>query len=350
MKVLLLQEMSGVHTELKLGLNENKVQANIATLGDYFKKYKTDVSLGRSGGGYFGALNRMVTQLGSIPRIKKFDIIQSISPSPYISFLDNFIDDYLTKDRKKVFVAAGSDPIYLNFVRELDYYPPHIHFDRWTDEERQIQYKKFVKKLHNSYNKIVPVCWEYKFAMQKAGLNPEGVIPFPIDVVKNVPTKKSNNKIKVFHPLNRIDLNYDFKGTLLIQKAFENLEKKYPDVEFISKGNMSHEEYNNYTDEVDIIVDQCYSYSYGMSAAYGLAKGKVVLSGLEEVTKEEAHYAECPIINIKPNVSSIEEELDQLLQNRERIFLLSGESRSFAEKYHDSTKVAKKYIELYQSI
>lgn len=350
MKVLLLQEMSGVHTDLREGLRNNNVQADVATLGDYFKKYETDVSLGNSGTGYNNAFNRILTQIGQIPRITSYDIIQSISPSPYTAFLDKLIDDVILKNKKKVFIAAGSDPVYLNFVRDLEYYPPHIHFDRWTDGERQIHYQKFIKKLKNSYNKIVPVCWEYKYAMQKAGLNPEDVIPFPIDINKNIPVKKSNEKIKVFHPLNRIDLNYDFKGTLIIQKAFENLRKKYPDVEFISKGNLSHKEYNEFTNDVDIIVDQCYSYSYGMSSAYGLAKGKVVLSGLEDITKEELHYAECPIINIKPILSFIEEELDQLLQQREIITQLSEESRSFAEKYHDSKKVAKKYIELYQSI
>lgn len=350
MNILLLQEMSGVHTELKKGLSENGIQAHIATLGDFFKKYESDLYMGNPDKGYENAIGRAWQQLKNIQKFQKYDIIQSISPSPYISFLDSLIDDHLTKNNKKVFIAAGSDPVYLNFVRELDYFPPHIHFDRWSDEERQIHYKKFIKKLKNSYNKIVPVCWEYKYAMQKAGLNPESVIPFPIDVKKNISVKKNNQKIRVFHPLNRIDLNYDFKGTLIIQKAFENLQKKFPHVEFISKGNMSHKEYNEFTDDVDIIVDQCNSYSYGMSAAYGLAKGKVVLSGLEEITKEEAHYAECPIINIKPNVAHIEEELEKLLQQPTLILQVSQESRSFAEKYHDSTKVAQKYLELYQSI
>lgn len=342
--------MSGVHTELKKGLSNNGTSAHVATLGDSYRKYESDVYMGNPGRGYINALRRVFQQIKNIQKFQNYDIIQSISPSPYISVLDNLIDDYLTKNNKKVFMAAGSDPVYLKFVRELDYFPPHIHFDRWTDEERNIHYNKFIKKLKNSYNKIVPVCWEYKYAMQKAGLNPEGVIPFPIDIVKNIPTKNRNKKIKVFHPLNRTDLNYDFKGTLIIQKAFENLQKKFPDVVFISKGNMSHKEYNEFTDDVDIIVDQCNSYSYGMSSAYGLAKGKVVLSGLEDITKEETHYAECPIINIKPNVAHIEEELEKLLIQRSLISQLSEESRSFAEKYHDSAKVAQKYLELYQSI
>jgi len=40
MKVLLLHEMSGVHTELKKGLLAIGVEAQIATFGDGWKSYK----------------------------------------------------------------------------------------------------------------------------------------------------------------------------------------------------------------------------------------------------------------------------------------------------------------------
>ena len=350
MKVLLLQEMSGVHTELKSGLRNLGCDADIATLGDFFKKYSTDVNLGTAGVSYFSALNRIITQISKIPTILSYDIIQSISPAPYTSFLDNIIDNRLTKSKKKVFIAAGSDPVYLQFVRDLDYFPPHIHFDRWSDEERDIQYQTFVNKLSNSYNRIIPVCWEYKYAMQKAGLKPEKVVPFPVNLQSNVPTKKTGTRLMVFHPLNRKDLRYDFKGTLLIQEAFVILGEKFPEVDFICMGNLTHQEYSAFTDGADIIVDQCYSYSYGMSAAYGLAKGKVVLSGLEEIVKEEEHYAQCPVINIRPDVDMIVAEIEKLLLDRKKLKYISEKSRSFAEKFHDSNLVAEKYLEIYQSL
>lgn len=350
MKVLLLQEMSGVHTELKVGLRNLGCEADIATLGDFFKKYGTDLSLGKAGSGYGNALNRIITQTAKISSILSYDVIQSISPSPYTAFLDNLIDDRITKNKKKIFIAAGSDPVYLQFVRELNYFPPHIHFDRWSDQQRTEQYEKFVKKLANSYDKIIPVCWEYKYAMKRAGLQPTDVIPFPVDIKKNRPTKKNGAKMMVFHPLNRANLKYDFKGTLIIQLAFSILKEKFSDVEFICKGNLSHKEYSDFTDGADIIVDQCYSYSYGMSAAYGLAKGKVVLSGLEEIVKEEAHYAECPIININPNVEMIVNEIELLLTNRNKLKIIGEKSREFAEKFHDSTKVALIYKNIYETL
>ena len=41
-------------------------------------------------------------------------------------------------------------------------------------------------------------------------------------------------------------------------------------------------EYLKIMQEANIIIDQCYSYGYGMNAIEALAMGKVVLSGNEE--------------------------------------------------------------------
>ncbi|MET3730532.1 hypothetical protein [Moheibacter stercoris] len=351
MKVLLLQEMSGVHTELRNGLREIGIDADIATLGDGFKNYDTDIFLGNSNPNIIGAFNRVYHQFKTIKKILDFDIIQSISPSPYVSYLDNLIDDILTKNKKKIYIAAGSDPVYLNYVRNLDYFPPHVHFDRWNDHERFKQFEQFKQKLNNSYNRIIPVCWEYKYAMNMAGLKTEDIIPFPINTDKYVPTKRNNRKLRVFHPLNRNNLKYDFKGTLIIQKAFSILEKKFPNVEFIVKGNMNHKEYDHFTNDVDIIVDQCYSYSYGMSAAYGLSKGKVVLSGLEDIVKNDnIHYQECPIINITPSEEIIVDKIERFLEDENYLNDISIRSRSFAEKYHDKNIVAMKYEQIYKTL
>lgn len=348
MKVLLLHEMSGVHTELKKALRELGVHADIATLGDFFKKYSTDVYLGPPDPTVKGNFLRAFNQMMLIPKLREYDIVQLISPNPFYKLIQPLLEKIVYHNKKIVYIAAGSDAIYLNYVRELEYFPPHIHFDRWSENERLKHFEKLKSKLSKNCSHIVPLCWEYKEFMRKAGLNPENIIPFPIDITKNIPTKKSNSKIVVFHPLNRIDLNYDFKGTLKIKEVFEKLQTKYPDVEFVTKGNMSHKEYDLFTNNVDIIVDQCNSYSYGMSAAYGLAKGKVVLSSLHQRARNEEFYKDCPVITIKPEIDFIEYELEKLLQDRKSITEISEKSRAFAEEHHDSLKVAQKYLELYK--
>lgn len=343
MKILLLQEMSGVHTELKKGLLKNGVHAEIATLGQHFRKYKTDIYLGNEKNDKLNSLKRAANQILNIPKLRSFDVIQTISPNPFHKAVGEILENLIYgKNKKLIYVAAGSDEIYRNRVRELDYWPQH------TEYGSVVGYEKLQKKLEK-FSAIIPVCWEYKFAMKQAGFKPKEIIPFPIDVFSQKYTKFNQDKlIKVFHPLNRTNWQgQDFKGTGLIVKAFAELEEKYRGkVEFIAKGGMTSIEYDKFTDEVDIIVDQASSYSYGMSAAYGLAKGKVVLSGLEEIVKE-GHFKDAPVINIKPNVEHIKNEIENLLDNRRSIRELSEKSRCFAEKYHDSEKVALQYLKYY---
>ncbi len=339
MKVLLIQEMSGVHKELKKGLMRLGVETQIAAQDYGFRKYISDINLGSVSGGLISHLERVFYQIMLSKNFKKYDVVQTISPNPFYTPIDAMINRILIKsDCKSIYLAAGSDAIYRKHVRELSYYPPHD----WFDNSKR--YKSLKNKLEE-FDSIVPVCWEYKYGMERAGLSPKPIIPFPIDIDEFSPvSRKGRRKIRFFHPLNRSNFKYDFKGTLIIQKAFKELENKYSDVaEFICKGGMTHQEYDLFTDDIDVIVDQVYSYSYGMSAALGLAKGKVVISGLEVVEAAE-HFKSCPVINVKPDVYELISKIENIILNSVLLKDLQYESRVFAENYHCSVKVAEKYI------
>lgn len=341
MKVLLLHEMSGVHTELKKGLKDIGVEAHIATYGDGFKRFKSDINLGSISGTLLSHVNRVKNQILLSKKLDQYDIVQSISPSPFYSPISRPLEAMLFRaDCKKIYIAAGSDPIYRKHVQKLSYYPPHDWFD---NQKRYNVFNKVIKQ----YDNIVPVCWEYKYCMEEAGLHPEPIMPFPIDLKQFQPSKKSrSNKIVFFHPLNRTNLNYDFKGTLIIQEAFKILQKRYSDVaHFICKGNMSYHEYDDFTNNVDVIVDQLYSYSYGMSAALALAKGKIVMSGLEDIARSsDAHYTQCPVININPNVLDVVQKIESIIDDFHNIDNIKMASRDFAEAYHCSKKVAESFV------
>ncbi|KLJ00733.1 hypothetical protein WQ56_08020 [Luteimonas sp. FCS-9] len=98
---------------------------------------------------------------------------------------------------------------------------------------------------------------------------------------------------------------------------------------------------------MDIIVDQAYSYSYGMSAAYALAKGKIVLSGMESEARANGIYCDCPVINIRPNVQDIADKIASVIESRSKLGILSDASRDFAERFHDHKEVARQYAEIY---
>jgi hypothetical protein len=346
MRVLLLHEMSGVHTELKDGLQKIGVDAKIATYGDGWKRFGSDFDIGSARNTLASNFERLLKQTSFIQEFKNFDVIQTISPNPFYRPIGALLERLaFSGNRKTIYVAAGSDAIYRKHVKDLEYFPPHDWFENSSKVDR-------LKSMLSHFDAIVPVCWEYKHCMQKAGLKTTNLMPFPINIDnKRVGKLGGFGKIKFFHPLNRDDyMRFDFKGTKIIMQAFSELSEKYKDVaEFSCSGGMSHDKYDALTDQMDVIVDQAYSFTYGMSAAYGLAKGKIVLSGLEQAAKDCDFYRNCPIINIKPNVEDIKDKIEYVLRNRDRLVEFSEESRSFAEKYHAHTNVAKQFLEIYCS-
>lgn len=336
--------MSGVHTELKNAFLSLGVEAHIATHGDGWKRYPSDLNLGSIQPGLMSHLDRLTRQISLIDEIRKYDVIQLISPNPFYRPISRFLESIIFEgDSKCIYIAAGSDAIYRKHTRDLEYYPPH----NWSENHDYDRLKHMLTK----FDRVVPVCWEYEYCMRQADIHTEKIIPFPVNLEKTHPHRLAGNKkLKIFHPLNRNNLAYDFKGTLIIREAFERLEKEYGKyADFICAGGMTYTEYADFTRDVDIIVDQAFSYSYGMSAAYGLANGRVVLSGLESVARS-GHYASCPIINIKPNVDDIFNKIEILIRDKEKIRRIGEESRFFAETFHCSKKVALQYLHLYQAV
>lgn len=344
MRVLLLHEMSGVHTELRQGLRSLGVDARIATFGDGFKNYRSDINLGPAGSGPLASAGKLVRQILGARSYRGFDVIQTISPNPFFSPVARGLEHYVFGDKSRCwYVAAGSDAIYRRYVRTLKYHPPHD----WFEDDHAVAR---LQRLLTGFSGIVPVCWEYRFAMQSVGLPVGDVQPFPIDLGRHVPRGlRKTGKLKFFHPLNRSDLRYDFKGTKLITEAFARLRDRYSDqAEFISAGGLDHVAYDQLTQEMDVIVDQTYSYSYGMSAAYGLAKGKVVLSGMESDARAHGFYRDCPVVNIQPRVDDIVEKIERLILDRPGLVALGERSRAFAEQHHDHVRVAQNYLQMYQ--
>lgn len=342
MKVLLLHEMSGVHTALRQGLRALGVDARIATFGDGFKRYPTDINLGTTASGLLAATDKTLRQLALAPTLRHFDVLQTISPNPFFRPISPLLERYLFRDGgRSVYVAAGSDAIYRRHVLELDYQPPH----RWFDSPDEVAR---LARMLSTFSDVVPVCWEYRYAMERAGIPVRPVVPFPIDLAAHAcrPLGRSG-KIKVFHPLNRTDLAYDFKGTRIIQAAFERLEARYGDVaEFTCAGGIDHVAYDAFTDSVDVIVDQTSTYSYGMSAALGMAKGKAVLSGMEDRARV-GFYRDCPVVNLLPDEDDVFRKIEALVTNL-RLLRETGErSRAFAERYHDHRQVAQAYLDIY---
>jgi glycosyltransferase involved in cell wall biosynthesis len=168
-------------------------------------------------------------------------------------------------------------------------------------------------------------------------------IPLPIESADLIPSNIIRSKIVIFH-----GLNTSMKGSEFIIEALETIKSKYPDkVEVILDGKMPLNEYLELISRTNIVVDQCYGYSYGMNALYSMAMGKVVLSGNEPECEIEFGVKNIPIVNILPNAKDIEEKIEHLINNQSLIDDYSKRSIEFVNNFHNITVVAQQYIDIF---
>ena len=93
-----------------------------------------------------------------------------------------------------------------------------------------------------------------------------------------------------------------------------------------------------------ILIDQCRTYSYGINALYGLAFGKIVLTGWKWGDCEFFNGFSPPVIPIEPSVISVYEGLEYA-----RLTFRNGDhnpvtNSSFYDKFHSPVAVASKFV------
>jgi len=356
MKILLIGEFSGLHNNLKNGLLELGHEVVLASTGDGWKRFPSDVNwLPKRFKGRLGYLESLFYQYILSKKLKNFDVVQFISP--YLIFEKKFgIDqicyrNLMKNNKKSFFVVAGGDPIvwqywlkkkdniYSNYITQTNKYDFNLKFVKLFLSKKE---NKKTKKLVKKSNGIIPIMYEYAQPYRNFS-NLCDTIPIPIDLKKtSFHENVVKEKIIVFHGLNRRGA----KGTKYIEKAFEVLNEKYPnDFELIIDGNMDHATYRKFIEKVNVIIDQTNTYSLGISGLDAMAQGKVTLGGSEIKGQNELNYEDCPAINIKPDHKDIIQKIEDLINRKEEFSNIGKKSRDFIEKHHSHIIVAKKYLD-----
>lgn len=356
MKILLVGEYSGVHKNLKDGLSELGHKVICASSGDGFKKIENDINWNPKHSGFLGKIERDIKVFSSLSKLKDFDIIQFISPKICTrKFGVNALvfSRLINQNKKSFLIGAGcNDPFTASFLkykfrkrqlfREIS---RAGHGKLWCQTPGG---KAFTLKLFNNINGYIPLMYEYAQGLRDAGyekLLP--TIPMPINL-KNIEFRENEPKDKIvfFHGLTRENV----KGTPLIREALNNLKSKYPnDVSVMISGNMPLNDYLELIKNVNVVIDQAYSASYGMNVVYSLTTGKVVVGGGERECLQEFQLKESPIIPIEPSVQDIELKLTNLLETRNRIPEIGWQSRQYVEKVHNYTIIARRFLSVWRN-
>ncbi|MEG0408982.1 MAG: glycosyltransferase family 1 protein [Bacilli bacterium] len=381
MKILLIGEYSGVHTNLKKILLNNGHSVYLIHDGDSYKKFDSNdfsikynriISKNKIINTFFSifylildliglkGLLQSLKYLGEIRELKDFDIVQIINTKPFSQFgtwANYLLLKQVFKNNKKVYLCVLGDDF--TWVKScLEKKPPYSMFDNFKlknikDFIYSLTYVYgFGAKLIDQYvlknvEEVIPGLYDYYFAYNAMGRNCSEVIPIAYEG-----TYKKNKEIK--YPI-RIFHGWQIgkelrKGNVIFDNAIKKLIKKYPDfIEYNVVQNVVYDEYIKLFDNSDIVVDQCYSLDKGVNALIGMSNGKVVFSGCDKLTKEYySNGIENCLINAEPNEDKIFQQLEALILNKERIIQIQENARAYMENYHSYNYVYRQYCKIWK--
>lgn len=251
---------------------------------------------------------------------------------------------YVTKPNAKVFLSAcGGDSVYYKFATtdkriSTTFNVKNSYVTKRVKQSEDLVYP-FVKG-------IIPMSYQYAqaYRMYAKHLNVLPTIHLPFDM-STIPEREKyleDGKVVIFNAALRPK-----KGTSFINEALEIINQKYADRITIKNVRLPYEEYLKFLPTVDLFIDLCVDYDYGMSAISAMAAGCVVFSGNTPETQRELGHYDIPVVGVSPNVQNIVENLEKYILNPGLIESVGRESRDYAQKYHNCRTIAESYLEAF---
>lgn len=351
MKVLLIGEFSGFHINLKRGLQELGVECTLAANGDSWKKIDgADFELYSepTDGVISKSYHKLLEAYLNRKKLYGYDIVQIIDPRVFHSYITIPIFKAIRENNKKVFVSVPGDcfseyEAYKAGKFKYSIFDDNPSLSRIYDcsTKSSLRLKKQEDYIYDNVDGIIPILYEYAVGVRNRW-NTKETIPMPFDCSQiEYQPNIVHNKIVIFHGI----IREVTKGSKYIREALKIIEDRYPnDVEVIIDGKMPLTDYLKFLRRVNILVDQCKEQGYSMNALYGMAEGKIVMSGASPDSVKELGVKDCPVVHIEPNVNQIVQQLEYIISQKENFINLGAKSRSFVEEYHDCRKIAQKYI------
>ncbi len=354
MKILLLGEFSGLHTNLQSGLREIGHDVTLISTSDSYKKITGDVVLKQAFKNKYLKYIWSFLQFWSLLfSIKKYDVVQLISydflKMPYF-FKIQYIKILKKRNKYVVINKAGLDAYGISVLLGNLRYSP---FQNELKEEvydgtcKQLGYKQLIKskKIAMLFSGIITNMYEYHLPYYKFN-NYLGYAPLPLLTEEKNTENTINGKIIILYGVLRKVL----KGHTYIMQAIKKVEENYSNlVEIQIVEKLSLEDYKKTLKNCNILIDQACCYSYGMNALYAGSMAKVVLTG-NEPEAEKFFETKTPFINILPNAEDIYNKIEYLILNPKKIKLIGNDTRIYVKDFHCHKKVAKEYITLYEKL
>ena len=363
MKILLLGEYSNVHWTLALGLSSLGHEVCVISNGDFWKDYPRDIDVTRIPG-KIGGIRLMLKLWSLLPKMRGYDVVQLINPIFFELKAERlfWFYRYLRKHNKKIFLGGfGMDWYWVNtctYDKPLRYSDFNFGNVTRTDAEAKYYQQDWLGTSKEQLNKyiaadcdgIITGLYEYWVCYHPAFPEKTTYIPYPVRMPESFSTERvSKSKVVLFIGVNRERSVY--KGTDIMLRAAQDLHSKYAHkVKLNIAESLPFSEYQRMMEGSDVIFDQLYAYTPAMNALLAMSKGIIVVGGGEPENYDIIHETTLrPIINVDPTYESVFHEVEQLVLHPERIAELKRQSTEYIKKHHDFIKVAKQYVEFWNS-
>ena len=169
-------------------------------------------------------------------------------------------------------------------------------------------------------------------------------LPNPTNLEKIVYSDlDTNEKLSVLHaPSNR-----KIKNTQAVIDAIDVLKEEGIDVELTLAENVEHEKLMRMISQSHVVIDWVNPEFgiYGVLSIESMATGRPVICTLTDSLYKEY---DLPIINCHPN--DLSNTIKNIYSTRENLIEKGKLGYDFVHKYHDSSEIAKKVINRYESI
>ena len=286
----------------------------------------------RTPNGLFGSTTLLARVLFALPRMKGYDIVEIAGTN----FLDLPLSivlkvyNFLRKHNKKVVISA----------LDTDFY-----YVKTCYEGMQLRYNEY---FYN--NRLTPYSINHKKEIQKWRSPAMKNLAQRIARTTNGIIEKEPGKVKFLIVMQKgLDAK---KGRDILLETAKSVCQSHPDkAELIVKEQLTHDEYCACINLAHVVLDQIYSLTPSPEAILAMTYGRIAVSGAEPEYYDFLNELENqPIINVQPDTKDITEKLEWIIANKHALPEMSRNSRKFVEKYNDSEKIARQYLDTWQKL
>lgn len=362
MRILLFGEYSNVHWALAQGLRALGHEVTVVSDGDGWKDYQRDIDLKRHSLGRWDTLRYLWQVKRLMPKLRDYDVVQLINPVFLDLRAERILPYYqqLRRQNRSMFMGAfGMDKYWVkvcldcqtfrysdfNLGSEIRHSPYNdTCIADWLNGPKGLLNDQIAQDCDG----IISGLYEYEMCYRPFFADKLQYIPFPIEVQPVTP-QEAHTPLHFFIGIQPSRSAY--KGTDIMLRALERLQRQYPDRMVIEKAeNVPFPIYQQMIGRSDLLLDQLYSYTPAMNGLLAMSRGLVLVGG-----GEPEHYDLLgekdlrPIINVLPSEDSVYHELEQIVLHPERVKQLKADSIAYVQRHHDHIRVAQRYLDFWQS-